>query len=217
MKEHKKIAWEERMMELMMSKAFDELSSEDQDWVKQYQPREDYDHQHSLIQQLNEQENWDLPEESRLNTLLPLPKDSKRSWYQRSIPVYHLGWFAAASLLFFFLWMTPTETNDFAQSEYMTQAQVDTVYKNDTVWMEKLVYDTVVEVEERIQYVKEVEYQAAVDCQKEPPRLLEASHSPVIVSGLESARLESTGQSLKSDPTATLINDYLNAAHSPKN
>ena len=216
MKEDKKIAWEERMMELMMTKAFEELSSEDQDWVKQYRSPVDYDHQYALIQQLNERENWDLPEASGLNTILPIPDDSQKPWYQRSIPLYHLGWFAAASLLFFFLWLTPNETSEFTSNEYMVQAQVDTVYKNDTVWLEKRIYDTIVEVEERIQYVKEVAYQAVVDCEKEPPRLLEASKSPVIVSELESAKLESSGESLKSDPTATLINDYLNAAHLPK-
>ncbi|MFT6922262.1 MAG: hypothetical protein ACJA1C_001264 [Crocinitomicaceae bacterium] len=179
---------EEQLYDLMESKSFDELSSDETHFVLSQTTKEEYIAGFTAMgnaQSLNDG-----------FTAKPLVLPSKR--VPIVIPLYQtIAAIAAAVLISFFV---------FRSNEVITKVvKVPSVAVADTVFIDNSRYDTVVERE--IQFVDRVIYQKAQEQIAERKQIQSNSYMPV--PEINSEDILSMGQSLKNDETFVLVQDLI--------
>lgn len=120
---------------------------------------------------------------------------------KRRVPVYQL-FFTAAALILLFLLVVP-----FLKDDPLQDRQTEYITKVDTVFVEKLEYDTILKVVQVPLYYETVKYVNVADNNlHEEPRLLEVNRQ--VSTNLEASSLVNKGVNMKEDPTSILIRDY---------
>ena len=179
---------EEQLYDLMESKPFDELSSDETQFVLSQTTKEEYIAGFSALgsaQSLNDG-----------FTAKPLILPSKRAVIV--IPLYQtIAAIAAAVLISFFVFRT--------NEVIINEVNVPSVAVADTVFIDNSRYDTVIERE--IQFVDRVIYQKAQEQIVEREHIQTNSYMPV--PAINSEDITSAGQSLKNDETYVLVQDLI--------
>lgn len=184
--------------DLLEDRAFDQLSTREQHLVLELMSAEEYAYRREIL--LHSSTAFtDMEEEEPAPLILPI---QPKSFLQRPIPIYQL-FMSIAAILIAFLLMVP-----FLQANEEQALKTEYITKVDTLYVEQVEYDTVVQVEEKMVYVETVKYvNKAQQEVKEEPRLLEVN-APQIRTNLDASSLENRGINMKSDPTSILIQSY---------
>lgn len=200
---------ESRLFDLIETKNWEELSSEEQLFVAQHISMEEYRLQRNVVLGAE-----DLYQDEILPLPLALPGTEKRTVTQRTIPMYQ-ALIAIAATILIFLWIWPRDNQtEIAQAKTPANqtnaeqavAQTKTEYVYDTI----VRYVTLVKNAEKA--VKDTVYKMVSLTQIVPePILLQASAPPL--PDLKKENLSTTGTSLKEDNTSQLLPRIVNTIY----
>lgn len=196
---------ESRLFDLIETKNWEELSSEEQHFVAQHISVEEYRLQRNVVlgaEELYQDEILPLP--------LSLPGTQKRTVTQRTIPMYQ-ALIAIAATILIFLWIWPRDNQtEIAQANQTNAEQAVAQTKTEYVYDTIVRYVTLVKNAEKA--VKDTVYKMVSLTQIVPePILLQASAPPL--PDLKKENLSTAGTSLKEDNTSQLLPRIVNTIY----